>query len=160
MSQPAPMQNYFMDSSALVKRYAIELGSAWVTALRAPSAANIIVIANITVAEVAAALGGKFRGGFLSQPLYDQAFTNLLAHARNDYVVRAIDQVIIEAAAQLTRQHKLRGYDAVQLASALRVNQRLMATRTPALIFVSADHNLLAAAHAEGLPTDNPNAHP
>jgi hypothetical protein len=49
-----------------------------------------------------------------------------------------------------------RWYDAVQLAAALQANLR---RRTP-ITFVSADSALNAAAMAEGLPVDDPNAHP
>jgi uncharacterized protein len=60
----------------------------------------------------------------------------------------------------LTQQYGLRGYDAVQLAAALVANDDLVANGNTPLMFVSADSDLLLAAHAEGLATDNPLAHP
>lgn len=148
-----------MDSSALVKRYASEIGSAWVVSVCATGNANIVAIASVTIAEVAAALGAKFRGGFLNQAAYDQAYSDFISHARTVYWVEDVQRVVVERAAQLTRTHELRGYDAVQLASAFLLNQALIIGQRPPLIVVSADHNLLAAARAEGLPTDNPNDH-
>jgi hypothetical protein len=53
----------------------------------------------------------------------------------------------------------LRGYDAIHLACALSLNATLTAGNATALIFVAADANLLAAAQAEGLATENPNDH-
>lgn len=50
-------------------------------------------------------------------------------------------------------------YDAVHLACALALNEPLVDSGQPPLIFVAADEDLLAAA-AEGLATDNPNDHP
>jgi hypothetical protein len=54
----------------------------------------------------------------------------------------------------------LRGYDAIQLATALEVNDSLTAAGLPSLNFISADIDLITAANREGLPTDNPNLHP
>jgi predicted nucleic acid-binding protein len=51
-------------------------------------------------------------------------------------------------------------YDAVQLASAMILNRTLLTHELPALVFVSADDNLLTAARNEGLFIENPNWHP
>ena len=52
----------------------------------------------------------------------------------------------------LTQQHRLRAYDAVQLATAIAA-----AAVLPGLAFVAADNDLLDAAQAEGLTAENPN---
>ena len=62
-------------------------------------------------------------------------------------------------AMSLAEAHRLRGYDAVQLAAALQVLVACSALGAP-LTFVSADANLNAAAAAEGLTVDNPVLHP
>jgi uncharacterized protein len=62
---------------------------------------------------------------------------------------------VLQSAALLADLHSLRGYDAVQLASALEVRLQV-----PLLILVSADGDLNTAATAEGLPVENPNTHP
>ena len=46
-----------------------------------------------------------------------------------------------------------------RLASALIIDQALVAAGLSPLVFVAADDRLLIAAQAEGLPTDNPNLH-
>jgi hypothetical protein len=60
----------------------------------------------------------------------------------------------------LAEKHGLRGYDAMQLAASLEVHVRYVAAGLPAVTCVSADTELNAAAIAEGLPIDDPNAHP
>jgi|GEM_PF-1352005 len=67
---------------------------------------------------------------------------------------------VVALAGQLLDRHPLRAYDAVQLASALIVNQTLTEVDLPVPAFLSADDRLLNTARAEGLPTDNPNLHP
>jgi predicted nucleic acid-binding protein len=46
---------YFLDSSALIKRYVTETGSAWVTNLIEPTSGNRIYVARITAVEVVSA---------------------------------------------------------------------------------------------------------
>lgn len=66
---------------------------------------------------------------------------------------------MIDAAIELTRRQKLRGYDAIHLACALALNKPLIDHGLPIMTFVAADDNLLAAARSEGLVTENPKDH-
>jgi predicted nucleic acid-binding protein len=50
---------YFIDSSALVKRYAMETGSAWVERLTDPRTGNRVYVAAITHVEVVSAIARK-----------------------------------------------------------------------------------------------------
>jgi predicted nucleic acid-binding protein len=56
----------------------------------------------------------------------------------------------------LVDDYILQGMDAIQLASALTINVRLLEANQPSLVFVCADNRLLNAANSEGLPTHNP----
>ena len=56
------MAGYFVDSSALVKRYVQETGSMWLSDLVSPAAGHDIYIARITTVEVIAALIRRARG--------------------------------------------------------------------------------------------------
>ena len=51
----------------------------------------------------------------------------------------------------LAETYSLRGYDAVQLATAVEIHARGLTLGLPALTFVSADGELNTAAQAEGL---------
>ena len=55
---------------------------------------------------------------------------------------------------------RLRGYEPVQLATALAAESSLVAAGLPGLTFVAADADLVAAARAERLGADDPNLHP
>ena len=55
------MSILFFDSSALVKRYLTEIGSTWVIDQTDPDSSNLIVVAEITRVEVAAALAARHR---------------------------------------------------------------------------------------------------
>lgn len=57
------MAVYFLDSSALVKRYINETGSAWVVELFAPTLNNEWFVAAITGVEIVAAITRRARNG-------------------------------------------------------------------------------------------------
>ena len=58
---------YFLDSSALVKRYIPEIGSAWLNAIASPSTGNLIIISRITWVEVLSALARRQGEGSFSE---------------------------------------------------------------------------------------------
>ena len=57
------------------------------------------------------------------------------------------------------RKHKLRAYDAVQLAVALDVHRLQEAAGLGPVTLVSSDRDLNIAAAAEGLTVDDPMTH-
>lgn len=155
------MSHFLLDTSAIVKRYALEVGSRWILELVNPAAAHTIALAEITLAEVAAALAAKHRApGGITEAERDQALAIFLHHCRTEYGLLATTRLIIDRAVALTQRHRLRGYHAVQLATALVANEALTAGGLAALTFVAADDDILAAARSEGLSTENPNHHP
>jgi hypothetical protein len=145
----------YFDSSALVKRYFNEEGSAWVQN-RCNELTRTIVFAEIGRVEIAAAFAGKLRGGFITQAEYQQILTDLTMDCQQQYFLILVESSRIDEAIELTRRHKLRGYDAVHLACALHYNQVLLQDGISSLVFVTADMELLQAAQAEGLTTENP----
>ncbi|MBX3050281.1 MAG: type II toxin-antitoxin system VapC family toxin [Caldilineaceae bacterium] len=159
MSEENAVQVYFLDSSAIVKRYALEDGTGWVNGICDPTAGNIITISHIGLAEVAAALAAKRRAEALSTQDYEQTMADFISDAHRQYTAVIVDALLVDLAVDLTRKQKLRGCDAIQLASALTINTSLTLQQLPPLIFVAADSDLLAAASAEGLTVENPNAH-
>lgn len=154
------MNPYFFDSSALLERYHVETGSAWVRRITAPRFGNLIYIAQITRVEVASAFARLKREGALPTRLERSARTFMKQHSNKQYRLVTFDDEIIERAEKLTDRHPLRASDAIQLASAISISSRLAAKSSYQVIFLSADLRLLAAATAEGLLVDNPNAHP
>ena len=154
------MAHYFLDSSGLVKRYVVEAGSDWVRSLCAPDASNAIYISRITGAEVIAGILRRLRMGDL-RPKEAQAVARWFKDdSGRTYRVIEVTAEVVERAMNLAEARALRGYDAVQLATALELHCLRQETNLPPLTFVSADGDLNEAAEAEGLPTDNPTAHP
>lgn len=157
------MSIYYLDTSALAKRYLRESGSRWVDALMDPAAGNRILTAEIARVEVAAALAARSRApspASISRVQRDRMLALVAQHFQREYVTVRISAALIDRAAALVTTYRLRGYDAVHVAAALTVNGIVTATGAPAIIVVASDQDLLVAAQGEGLPTDNPAAHP
>jgi predicted nucleic acid-binding protein len=150
----------YCDSSALVKRFVNEPGAAWVRQLIDPSARNRIYVARITGVEVVSALARNAHLGTISPAGYSAALLWFRQEFVHRYQTIPISPTLIEEAMEMAERHALRGYDAVQLAAALRVRNRRLAQNLSAPILVSADAALNAAALAEGLAVDDPNNHP
>jgi predicted nucleic acid-binding protein len=149
---------YYFDASALVKYYADEPGTPWVIKV-CDTRENIIVTARITKAEAAAAFARKYRRGELVERDYDRVMDKISDDFLRNYVLVEATPEVIDLAVTLIRRHKLRGYDAVQLASGVTINNILTQAQRSQVVFVAADNDLLIAARTEGLLVENPNEH-
>ena len=154
------MTDYYLDSSALVKRYVSEAGSTWVSALFDPALDNEVFIAAITPVEIIAALTRRTRGGSMAPADATSACNLFRSDLRTSYQIVELTDRLITRAMRLAEAHALRGYDAVQLAAALEVNALCVQNGLLPITFVSADNDLNAVATREGLSVDNPNTHP
>lgn len=129
-----------------------------------PASANPIYIARITGAEAIAAFMFKIRTGESTAGDAAKAIADFKHDFATQYQIIEITDVVVMRAMALIETYKLRGYDGVQLAVALEVNDLIMSTGMPAvgvsaLTLVSADNDLNLAAAAEGLIVENPQTH-
>ncbi|WP_394821570.1 type II toxin-antitoxin system VapC family toxin [Pendulispora albinea] len=132
----------FFDTSAFVKRYVTESGTSMV---RAALRAHAVTVARITYAELAAAIARAARLDAITEGQRDA----ILARLTIDFsrlTVSEMRAAMFALVPALVVRHPLRGYDAVQLAAALHVQD----SGTP-VEFWSADDMLCKAAAAEGL---------
>ena len=148
------MSVFFLDTSALVKRYVAEAGSQTVAELVSAPSVNLL-IADITRAEFASALNRRFREGSVSAEQHRALKAAFAFHLVDDYLVVPLQSSHITAACRVINAHGLRAYDAVQLAVALSLRD-LLAPPGEIVRLVSADPRLNAAARAEGLAVIEP----
>jgi predicted nucleic acid-binding protein len=153
---------YYLDSSALAKLYIREPGSRrlaeWVGGRTETGARSVSVcISRLGFPETMSAITRRRNEGLLTpteaMKLWNAVLSDFMGGART-YVVVDPTETIIGRAAILVANHGLRGYDAVHLASALRLQMDLRDGAQ--LVFVSADDRLNRAAAAERLSTANP----
>jgi predicted nucleic acid-binding protein len=152
--------HFLFDTSALVKRHVIEVGSPWVKSLIRAKAAQAIYIARITAVEVTSAITRRQRGGHLSPAQAGAMLGHFRRHLAQRYIIVELTHSLLADAMPLARVHGLRAYDAVQLATVLEVNRDHQNAGIGPVTLVSADQELNAAATAEGLAVEDPTMHP
>lgn len=89
----------------------------------------------------------------------DRALSRLFEDSERSLILLQVDRTVIDQAVALVFRHRLRAYDAVQLATAIVVNAQLVEHGYSSLTFVTADRDLLGAAGGEGLAVENPLDH-
>ena len=106
---------------------------------------EIVVASAIAEVEARAGLARARRGRRLTARAEREAWARFQQMWSTSAIVD-VDRTVVSLATELAARHALRGYDAVQLASGLRA-----AEATGATGFACLDHDLNAAASAEGL---------
>lgn len=154
------MAAYFLDSSAVVKRYVQENGTAWVRRLTRRGKPEPIYLARITAVELTSAVARRRQGGSLAASRASSILTRFRHDLAECYTVLEITPGLTTVAMKLANAYGLRAYDAVQLAAALEVNQRWLAAGLKPVTLVSADRELNSAAARAGLAVENPNDYP
>ena len=134
----------YLDASALVKRYIVERGSPETIALTADS--EMTATSTVSRAEVAAALAKAVRRGLVKDEVARNAQRKLAGDWR-DIVRVPVTEALVERAEGLAWEHGLRGYDAVQLASALTWQESVGV----GIALATFDQQLWEAAKRSGL---------
>jgi predicted nucleic acid-binding protein len=153
------VSNYYLDASALVKRYVDEVGSDWLRSLIYPARDVGVFVSMMAIVELISALARRRRDGSLSVDEFVTARDAFWGDCFREYSILDVSQPLMELACALLERHRLRAYDATHLATALTVQRFLDAQDYTALTFVSADEQLNRAAESEGLAVENPNRH-
>jgi predicted nucleic acid-binding protein len=134
----------YLDTSALVKLYVEEEGSPLVR--KAVDEAETVATSILAYVEARAAFARRQREKTISLLNYRRVIRNLESDWGRYLILQATD-VLIRRAGKLAEAHNLRAYDAIHLASAIILRQRLADT----LSFASWDSQLQTAARREGL---------
>src|SRR5438105_3830482 len=151
------MVTYFLDSSAIIKRYIFEPGQAWILSLCHPAQGHDLYISQAALVEVVAAICRRAREKSISIAEHDRLITVFRQDSKQGYNILPVTTDLYHAASDLCRLHRLRAYDAVQLACVLALRQYTLANQAPESIFVYADVGLLDTRDVEGLKGVNPN---
>jgi predicted nucleic acid-binding protein len=154
------MADYFFDTGALVKRHVTEGGSDWVKSLVRAKAGHTLYIARITAVEVTSAITRRQHQGDLSPAQAGAIHGHFRRHLTQRYRVIELTPTLFSNAMVAARRHRLRAYDAVQLAVALEVQRLQGDAGLGPVTLVSADRDLNTAATAEGLSVEDPRRHP
>ena len=133
-----------MDTSALVKLYLVEEWSELVEGAVAES--ETLVTSAVSYAELRAALARRGREGDLNEDA-ELYLVNQIDEQWGGLAIVVVDESLAAFAGELARKHRLRGFDAIHLASAAVCKDDF-----EGMVFAAFDERLLHAASAEGFP--------
>jgi predicted nucleic acid-binding protein len=142
------MKFYFLDTSALVKRYHSEKGTDKIDRIFSQDD-RAIVISSISLTEMVSAVNRKKEEKIISRDDLKIALSKFFHDAIKDFLVLELDGEHIKGSIKLVLKRNIRTLDALQLAVALSLKE-LKVT------FVCADKKLVSVAEKEGLQTLNP----
>jgi predicted nucleic acid-binding protein len=145
---------FFFDTSALIKRYLHEKGSARIRQLF-QTAGAIFYQTFLTPLEISSAFYRQHREGQISIEQLSVLLRSYAAHSRREYLLVPYTESVVDLAQELIRRHPLRTLDAIQTAAAVHLRNSLPAN-SPPLVFLSADDRLVRTARQEGLRVENP----
>ena len=146
------MELFYLDTSALIKRYIEEEGTERVLDLTADSTGVQIIILDITPLEARSALRRRQREGDISDSDVYGILDQIEADVSSSFLVQPSTSAVIEEGTRLIDRHALRAYDALQMAGCLVTREQVPGPLT----FVCADVRLCAAATQEGLVVLDP----
>lgn len=131
----------FFDASALVKRYVREPGSARVRRLLEEGG---VAVARLSEVEVVSALARLAREGGITTAQRDRAAAAFVADL-SSWMIVEVTPAVTNLAQELLLRHPLRSGDAIQLGSALMIQESVGALEA----FVAQDVRLTQVAASE-----------
>lgn len=150
------MPVYFLDTSALVKRYVSEPGSERLLSLLSDGPPSEVYVSRIAEVELASAIARRGRDGDVSLADARKIRSAFKTDLEEWYTSLEITDEVLDHAVTLATRHVLRAYDAVQLASAMLVHRLGTKLHLSEFYLVSADEELNRAAASEGMKVINP----
>ena len=149
------MARYYFDTSAVVKNYHTESGTADVQRMLREAGSEFF-ISRLATVEMLSGFAGKVRTGVFSSSHFDKLRRRFLADVRRRMVrpirvVNAHYQMAGDLIGKHAMSRPLRALDAIQLAVALHFHRSF-----PLDHFVCADQRLCDVATLEGLTVINP----
>lgn len=146
----------YLDSSALIKCYVQEIGSAAV--LGRLRAGEPVLTSWLAYAEVVTVLGRKQQSGQFGPAEYNQARADFDRDWTTFLQRIELNARALAALPELTSRYPLKAADAVHLATALWMQSQISGPGKPALEFGVADHALGRVAASCGLRVFDPEA--
>ncbi len=150
------MPIYYLDTSAIMKRYRTEIGSDVVDEIfDGLTDSDELATSYLTLLEVNSAATRLLKGRVIAQSVYRRILSRFTLDIFNDAVtLLPIQNELIDSAIDIAGEYALRSLDALHFASALIAIR--MSSDSQGLFMVSADRELLEACESYGILTLNP----
>ncbi len=148
------MPLYYLDTSALLKRYKTEKGTEVIDELFSSRKLDeVFVTSHFTSIEIESVAARALKGNALNKEACGVLIRLYAEDIEEQIIVLPVSTALLSQAAEAARRNALRAGDAVHLASALRVREP---SHPSDLVFVTSDRELLQAAEREGFTALDP----
>ena len=148
------MALYYLDTSALVKLYVQERGTARLLEIASNVTENRLTLLAITPVEARSAVRRRERAGDIDPTIAGDILDRMRKHLETKFIRQAVNELVLDGALEMIDRYALRAYDAVQLAGCLVL--KTVGAEPPT--FVCSDQQLLDAARSELLDVLDPSA--
>ena len=146
------MSVFYLESSALFKRYRTEKGTDVVNTIFAGrTQADIFVTSRLTTLEMESAAARGLKSRTITRQAHG-AMVRAFADDLGNIVVLPLNGRIISEGEQAARKYSLRALDALHFSTALLVRQ----TSPAGTVLVTADHEVADAGRTAGFHVLNP----
>lgn len=146
------MASIYLDTSALIKLYIEEEGTARVLGVTEDADVHDVVILDIAAVESRSAIRRRERNSDIPGAEAHRILGRMERDVSSFFLVQPSSSAVLEEASRLVDRHALRALDALQLAGSLVFQRGAPGPVT----FVCADTPLCRAAEGEQLATLNP----
>lgn len=148
------MAIFYLDTSALVKRYRNEQGTEVVDQLVVVSAPeDRFYFSFLSVIELTSSIMRLVKGGQLPEGIAREILARFRQDIRDLFQVWPLNEDIARSAVWVAEEHRLRSGDAIHMATALTVSSLAHGV---SFVLVSADQELLEAAASAVITTLDP----
>lgn len=151
------MPVFYLDTSALAKRYKNEPGTVFIdklfTLLEQPEHKGATSF--LTFLELLAMVTRLRKGKQITQDTYDHMLARILHDLHTYFTISPVSTDVLATSVSVIKTHALKAPDAQQLATALELRP-ILEQLGERLVFIADDHELYTAAVHEGLPAIHP----
>ena len=148
------MPTYYLDTSAIMKRYRYEPGTETIDRLfEVPQPETRVYTSFLTTLELTSSILRLARGGQISRRMADNVLARFRQDSQGTVRVLPLTDAIVSGAVAVVEQHQLRSGDAIHLATVASIFRLAPESET---VLVTSDRELLEAAMRSGMGGLNP----
>ena len=149
------MALYYLDTSALLKRYRTENGTRVLDALFSERTRDeLLITSHFTAVEAESVAARALKGRLLTKKAHGVLLSLFADDLENVLIVLPVSTALLSEAATVARNYGLRASDALHMATALRARKASVAE----IVFAVSDKELVEAAARAGFTVLNPEA--
>lgn len=151
------MTVFYLDTSAIVKRYRTEKGTEFIDRLfkEIETSEHRLATSFLAVLEFVSAFRRLVKAKEISQEIFADSLARFVADVERYFAISSVDDTTISKSIFLIMKHTVKTADSIHLASAIELREILKISKER-LIFVGDDEELCIAALNERTDVINP----